>query len=63
MEVQRSHKMPKLKDDIAQMVQQVLANFFSSDPEFKSQLGRFFILYRKTIVRMNPRQDLNYHAE
>ena len=55
--------MPKLKDDIAQMVQQVLANFFSSDPEFKSQLRRFFLLYRKTIVRMNPRQDLNYHAE
>ena len=45
------------------MAEEVLCNFFSKGPEFKSQLGRVFFIREKPFFKMNLGQDLNYLAE
>ena len=51
------------RSEIVQMVEQVLCNFFTKGPEFKSRFGRDFDNREKQFFKMHPGEDLNYHAE
>ena len=52
-----------LKSDIAQVIEQGLDEIFSRGLNFKSGEEGLFFNREIQLLVMNPRQDLNYHAE